>query len=313
MTRGGVQPPALMTVQRSRDDPVARQRIVPIPPRNPRPALHGACTSGRLYRAKPELADIQVFKHYLDATSLRQTIRSVKTTRDRILEKVSSRRLAAALKHQAFCGSRRHDKYLAVALDDGQQMVLHFGMTGCLHYVQRDEPDSAYARMIVTFDNGHQLDYDNKRMLGRVRLVDDFDQSIEQLDPGPDALDITRGCFEERLHGHRGAIKSTLMDQAILAGLGNTCTDEILFQARIHPATPADVLTDTERRTLHRMMQKVLHIDVEIDTTRLPRSYHTPHRQSGAHCPRGNGIIHSSKVGGRSAYFCPACQVKRGR
>jgi formamidopyrimidine-DNA glycosylase len=117
----------------------------------------------------PELPDIQVFKHYLDATSLRQTISGVKVTRDRILAGVSPRRLATALKHQAFCGSRRHGKYLAVALDDGQQMVLHFGMTGCLYYVQRDEPDSAYARMIVTFDNGHRLDYDNKRMLGRVR------------------------------------------------------------------------------------------------------------------------------------------------
>jgi formamidopyrimidine-DNA glycosylase len=263
----------------------------------------------------PELPDVQIFKRYLDATSLRQTIGGVEITRDRILEDLSPRRLAASLKHHAFCESRRHGKYLAVALDDGQQLVLHFGMTGYLHYVQRDEPDSAHARMIVTFANGHRLDYDNQRMLGRVRLVADFDRLIEQLELGPDALDITRACFAERLRGHRGAIKSTLMDQAILAGLGNTYTDEILFQARIHPATPADVLTGSEHRTLHRMMQKVLHkaIDVEIDTTRLPRSYLIPRRHSGARCPRRNGTIRRIKVAGRSTYFCPACQVKRGR
>jgi formamidopyrimidine-DNA glycosylase len=263
----------------------------------------------------PELPEIQVFKRYFDATSLRQTISGVRVTRDRILRDLTPRKLAAALKHQAFCASRRHGKYLAVALEDGQQLVLHFGMTGCLHYVQRDDPDTAYARMIVSFDNGHRLDYDNKRMLGRIRLVPDFNQLIEQLELGPDALGISLACFEERLRGHHGAIKSTLMDQVILAGLGNTYTDEILFQARIHPATPADLLTDAERRTLHRMMQKVLRkaIDVEVDTSRLPRSYLIPRRQSGAPCPRGNGTVHRTKVAGRSAYFCPACQVKRGR
>lgn len=263
----------------------------------------------------PELPDVQIFKRYLDATSLRQEISDVRIVRDRILEDLSPRRLVAALKQQAFCESRRHGKYLAVTLGDGQQLVLHFGMTGYLHYVQHEEPDSAHARMIVTFANGHRLDYDNLRMLGRVRLVTDFDQLIEQLDLGPDALDATRACFEERLRGHRVAIKSTLMDQAILAGLGNTYTDEILFQARIHPATPADVLTESERRTLYRMMRKVLRkaIDVEVDARRLPRSYLIPRRRSGARCPRGNGTIRRTKVAGRSAYFCPACQVKCGR
>jgi formamidopyrimidine-DNA glycosylase len=263
----------------------------------------------------PELPDVQMFKRYLDATSLRQAISSVKITRDRILEDVSRRRLAAALKHRAFCESRRHGKYLAVALDDGQQLVLHFGMTGYLHYAERDEPDSAHARMIVTFENGHRLDYDNQRLLGRVRLVADFDQLIDDLELGPDAMDMTRACFEERLSGHRGAIKSTLMDQAILAGLGNTYTDEILFQARVHPSTPANVLTERERHVLYRMMRKVLRkaIDVDTDTSRLPRSYLIPHRRSGVKCPRRNGTIRRIRVGGRSAYFCPKCQVKRSR
>jgi formamidopyrimidine-DNA glycosylase len=265
-------------------------------------------------RNMPELPDVQMFKRYLDSTSLHQAISSVKVTRDRILEDVSRRRLSAALKHHAFCESRRHGKYLAVALDDGRQLVLHFGMTGYLRYVENDEPDSAHARMIVRFDNGHRLDYDNQRMLGRVRLVDDFDRLIEQLDLGPDAMDVTRAAFEERLRGHRGAIKSTLMDQSVLAGLGNIYTDEILFQSRIHPLTPADVLTERERQALYRMMRKVLRKAIEVDTeaSRLPRSYLMPHRRSGARCPRRNGTIRQIRVGGRSTYFCPACQVKRG-
>jgi formamidopyrimidine-DNA glycosylase len=265
-------------------------------------------------RNMPELPDVQMFKHYLDTTSLHQAISGVKVTRDRILEDVSRRRLSAALKHHAFCESRRHGKYLAVALDDGRQLVLHFGMTGYLRYVENDEPDSAHARVIISFDNGHRLDYDNQRMLGRVRLVDDFDRLIEQLDLGPDAMDVTRAAFEERLRGHRGAIKSTLMDQSVLAGLGNIYTDEVLFQSRIHPLTPADVLTERERHALYRMMRKVLRKAIEVDTeaSRLPRSYLMPHRRSGARCPRRNGTIRQIRVGGRSTYFCPACQVKRG-
>lgn len=261
----------------------------------------------------PELPDIETFKHYLDDTSLRQKITSTTVTKARILEGVSSAQLARALKHSIFCATRRHGKYLAVALEDGRQLVLHFGMTGYLQYVQADEPDSRYARLIVTFDNGHRLDYDNKRMLGRVRLVDDFDRLIETLELGPDALAISAKDFDERLGAHTGAIKSTLMNQAIVAGLGNTYTDEILFQARIHPATPVGLLSGAERKTIYRMMLKVLHkaIEVETERARLPRSYITPHRRAGAPCPRRNGTIHQTRVGGRSAYYCPSCQPRR--
>ncbi|MEO8810930.1 MAG: DNA-formamidopyrimidine glycosylase family protein [Rhodanobacter sp.] len=263
----------------------------------------------------PELPEIETFKRYLDATSLRQKIARVTVTKQRILEGVSSRQLASALKNHSFRDSERHGKYLAIGLDDGRQLVLHFGMTGCLHYVEEAEPDSRHARMIITFDNGHRLDYDNKRMLGRVRLVKDFEHLVEQLDLGPDALELSLACFDERLHGHGGAIKSTLMNQSIVAGLGNTYTDEILFQARIHPATPVDALSEAERKTVYRMMLKVLHkaIAVKADPERLPRSYLVPHRRAGARCPRGNGTIRQTRVAGRSAYFCPACQPRRKR
>jgi hypothetical protein len=93
----------------------------------------------------PELPDVQMFKHYLDTTSLHQAISGVRVTHDRIVEDVSPHRLGSALKHHAFCESRRHGKYLAVALDDGRQLVLHFGMTVYLRHVERDEPDSPHA------------------------------------------------------------------------------------------------------------------------------------------------------------------------
>ena len=265
--------------------------------------------------AMPELPDIETFKRYLDGTSLRQKIRRVRVTKERTLKDVSSRQIAKALQSRSFCASARHGKYLAAALDDGKQLVLHFGMTGYLQYAQEDEPDSPHARVIITFENGRRLDYDNKRMLGRVRLVDDFGALIEQLRLGPDALQVSPAHFDERLREHAGAIKSTLMNQAIVAGLGNTYTDEIPFQARIHPATPVARLDDRERRTIYRMMLKVLHkaIAVETDRSRLPRSYLIPHRYAGAPCPRGNGVVQQTHVAGRAAYFCPQCQPRRDK
>jgi formamidopyrimidine-DNA glycosylase len=265
--------------------------------------------------AMPELPEIETFKRYLDDTSLRQQIRGVTVTKERILKDVSSRQLSSALKNHSFRGSERHGKYLVVDVGGGKQLVLHFGMTGCLHYVDQDDPDSRYARMIVTFDNGHRLDYDNKRMLGRVRLVDDFDDLVDELELGPDALEIGADEFDQRLRPHGGAIKSTLMNQSIVAGLGNTYTDEILFQARIHPATPVDTLSATERKSIYRMMRKVLRkaIDVQGEPDRMPRSYLVPHRHDGAPCPRGNGTVHRTRVAGRSAYYCPVCQPRPGR
>lgn len=261
----------------------------------------------------PELPDVETFKRYLDATSLHQVIRSVRVLRDGILQGVSRQRLQRTLDGRQLCAGHRHGKYLSVRLDADAWLVLHFGMTGFLTYWEDEAPPPPHARMILHFDNGHRLACDCQRMLGKVRLAGDFARFVEEHGLGPDALRVGKAVFDEGLRRRRGAIKSMLMDQSFVAGLGNVYSDEILFQARIHPRTRPVDLPATARGHVFRGMRRILRkaIEVHADPHRMPRGWLLPQRRPGAACPRCGGNLEHVVVSGRTAYFCPACQRLR--
>ena len=108
---------------------------------------------------------------------------------------------------------------------------------------------------------------------------------------GPDPLEMDAASFRERLRGTRGGIKATLMNQKMLAGIGNLYSDEILFQARIHPRTSVAQLDDPTLENLHKETLRVLKTAIEREAypQELPDSFLLSHRQEGARCPRGNG------------------------
>jgi formamidopyrimidine-DNA glycosylase len=100
------------------------------------------------------------------------------------------------------------------------------------------------------------------------------------------------------------------MDQALLAGIGNIYSDEILFRARVDPRRAASRLDDASLRRLHRQIGRVLRMatDRDADPERFPRSWLLPHREDGAACPRRNGEIRKYRIAGRGAFYCPGCQ-----
>lgn len=282
----------------------------------------------------PELPDVERFKTYLDATALHQRIDDVHVENARILDGVSASRLRDVLKGHSLEKSWRHGKYLFVRLDgvekdegntgsdtgsnkdhDRPVLAFHFGMTGSLSYFKDLSDAPEHDRLRLDFDNGYHLSFDNQRMLGRVRLIADPEKFIADQKLGPDALapDLDRKTFESRLAGRRGRLKSVLMNQKLVSGIGNITADEILFQARLHPETPIDSLSEESRKALWREMRNVLKTYVERgagsgDYSDLPRSYLLHAREEGASCPRCNGKIRKFTTAGRSGYFCPACQ-----
>lgn len=193
-------------------------------------------------------------------------------------------------------------------------ITMHFGMTGELEYYSPDRQERPrYARVIFSFEGGHRLAYISRRMLGRVGVADDMAGYIEAHDLGPDALakDLDPKKFVERLQGHRGPIKSTLMNQQIIAGIGNEWGDEILYQAKLHPEAASDELDANRLKKLYRVMRRVLKTGARHggDAGKLPRRYLLVHRDEGR-CPACGARTEKVKVGGRSSYFCPKCQTK---
>ena len=185
----------------------------------------------------PELPEVEIFKRYLDATSLHQRIDDVDVRNTYILKETSARELARGLKGRRFESSRRHGKHLFVRADGELWLRLHFGMTGSLQYFKNDEQAPRYARVLFVFSNNHRLAFDDQRQFGEIGLLKDIDEFLKEHALGPDALKIDLREFRKILGKRRGAVKSVLLNQRIIAGIGNIYADEILFRVRMHPAT----------------------------------------------------------------------------
>lgn len=273
----------------------------------------------------PELPDVQVQKERLDATALHRRIEHVYVSADRILTGVSDTTLRRRLDGRTLRSSRRHGKHLFAEIEDDGWLRLHFGMTGRLAYYRDDgdgdgdgdgdlagPPD--HTRLRLDFSGGGHLAYVNVRRLGQIGLVDDPDAYVEAEGLGPDALDTAfdAGALGSVLEGRTAAVKSALTDQSRIAGIGNVYADEMLFQARIHPETPAGTLDEDDVRRLHEAMRRVLQAAIEARVEDFPDWFLLPRREEGGRCPRCGAELEKSRVSGRVTWTCPREQAPPG-
>jgi len=218
----------------------------------------------------------------------------------------------AALKRagggREFAQVRRHGKHL-FADAGGTWLHLHFGMTGDLGYYRDDPP--RFARVVFDFDNGAHLAFEDMRLFGVADTVDDPDAFIRLHALGPDPLALRLAEFRRLIAKRRGAAKSVLMSQDILARIGNLYADETLFQSSIAPRRPVDRLTSAEIGTIFTTMRKILLTVIERHERGddHPPRYLIHHREEGAPCPRCGGTIVKSVVFGRTTYSCTRHQT----
>lgn len=262
----------------------------------------------------PELPEVEIQKEYLDANALNSRITKTEVRSPEMLAGVSVRQLQRALKGRVFERSRRHGKYLFARVSGGPWLVMHFGMTGSLQFFREKDQEPKFSRILIYFEKGRRLAYISRRKLGRVQLVDSVGEFIEEQQLGPDALDPTYSFkqFNQSYAGSSSMIKSALMNQKALAGVGNEYSDEILYQAGVHPQKKCREMSEEDLKLVYRQMRKVLRTAVErkADPSRYPRSFLLPHRHGDGKCPGGKGDLKSIKVGGRTSFFCPSRQRK---
>src|SRR5215216_699577 len=262
----------------------------------------------------PELPDVEVFRRYVNSTSLHQNIESVEVRNGKILGGVSARKLQSTLKGRRFESTRRHGKNLFVGLDGGGWLLMHFGMTGRLKYFKDMDQDPPHDRFLISFENRYHLAFDCQRMFGKVDLIEDLEEFVREKKLGPDPLELDSASFRERFEGKKGSVKSALMNQQVVAGVGNIYSDEILFQAHLYPGTRIERLDDAALEKLFQETRRVLKTAIErgANPQMIPDHFLLSHRREGEKCPRGNGEIRKIKAAGRTAYYCPACQAKTG-
>ncbi len=250
----------------------------------------------------PELPEVETYARYFAKHALHQRVKSVRVLDERILADIRKETFVRKLRGRTFTEVRRHGKHL-FANAGSIWLHLHFGMTGDLSYY-RDEPPR-FAKVVFDFDDGAHLAFEDMRLFGLANLVDSPDAFIRDRKLGPDPLELTFKAFAQLLEGRRGAIKSLLMSQEILAGLGNLYVDEILFQTSIHPRRAVHRLRDAEKRALFTIMRRILKTAIARD---LPPRALFHHRDTDEPCPRCGGTLRRAVVFGRTTYYCGAHQ-----
>jgi formamidopyrimidine-DNA glycosylase len=256
----------------------------------------------------PELPDVEHYRRFFSERATGRTVARLQAD-PTIVRNTTPRALAAALRGRRFEEPTRHGKWL-ICWTDGPALLLHFGMTGALVW-SGDEPERhRHDRLTLEFVGGGELRYRNMRKLGGVWLAHDLEEAGAILGPlGPDALGLDRRHILELLSRRRGGLKAALMDQTLLAGIGNLLADEILWQARLHPKRTLDSLSDQERAELASSLRRVVRDSIEHDYVARKRSWlsHVRGRPDAA-CPRCGTPLARTVAAGRTTYFCPNCQ-----
>jgi formamidopyrimidine-DNA glycosylase len=257
----------------------------------------------------PELPDVEGFREILVSCARGRRISRVEVNDAGVLHGVSAQRLRRGLEGHRFAEPERRGKWL-LARTDGPTVLLHFGMTGELVCCRAADPPHPHDRVVFTVGRD-QLRYRDQRKLQGVWFAAGSESDAERIlgDQGPDAMTIGRAEFERRLSGRRGRIKTALVQQSVLAGLGNLLSDEILWRAGIPPTRRASDLTGDELRTLHTTMRRVLASSVRVGRIPPRPSWLTGRRDDAdPRCPRCGGPLRRDRIAGRGTVWCPRCQ-----
>jgi len=266
----------------------------------------------------PELPEVETIRNELAPWVVGESFTQVDIRDPKVACGDSAEEVGGRLIGQKVESLKRRGKYLIFRLANGKSLIIHLRMTGALLL----DPGEAtrYARAVFYLSNGRRLVFGDRRRLGKMWVLDDAGSVVCKLGPEPLDNGFAASVLQQRLGRHHIPIKAALLDQAIVAGIGNMYADEALFVAGIHPLRPADSLTLKEVRTLHRCIRKVLRSAIgskgaSVDTYVRPDGklgtahfdFKVAHR-GGEPCPVCGNTIERVVVQNRGTYFCPKCQ-----
>jgi len=263
----------------------------------------------------PELPEVEARRKAAEQVLRGRRIEAVAAAEDRIVfEGVAPRTFARRLAGRRVEAVRRKGKHLWLELDRRPWPTLHFGMGGDFHAYRTPAERPRFWKVEFRTEDGVRLGMTNPRRLGRIRLLEDPAGSSPIRDLGPDPLVELPGprAFQERLGVRRAPIKAVLLDQSVLAGVGNWIADEVLYQAGIDPRRRGTDLDPRELGAIRRILDRVIRkaVAVDADKDRFPRTWLFHHRwgrDPGARTARGETVRYLT-VGGRTTAWVPEVQ-----
>lgn len=264
----------------------------------------------------PELPEVETIKNDLTKTILGKKITGVCVNDHRVIREPSPAEFKKSLEGLTVKNILRRGKLLILELSNGRALTIHLKMTGQLVYPGKVKN----SRVAFHLSDGGVLDFNDQRLFGELRLINDWKKLKFVQGLGPEPFDLTSADFKDMLSKKKTKIKPLLMDQGFIAGIGNLYASEILFRSKINPQRPGQSLTNEEKETLYREIKKVLtsaikhggsSVDDYVRVSGKPGDYvrfHQVYGRKGKPCFVCGSPVKKFTQGGRGTYFCPKCQ-----
>jgi formamidopyrimidine-DNA glycosylase len=274
----------------------------------------------------PELPEVETVRARLEPRLVGRRFERVEIHDPRLTRPDDPAGVAAQLEGEQVAALDRRGKYLIVRFESGRVLLIHLRMTGqlLLHANGGSTPaEDVHRRAVVRLDDGSDVIYRDMRRFGTWQLLDEEDVApylAQRIGREPLLRSFTSKRLAEALEGRRAPLKSALLDQRRLAGVGNIYADEALWRARLHPLRPAGELTAAEIAALHRGIRSALRAGIARQGATLS-NYRTPdgspggmqeefkvYGREGEPCQRCGTPIEKIRAAGRGTWYCPFCQ-----
>lgn len=266
----------------------------------------------------PELPEVETIRAQLAPRLEGRTLARVEIFDPRLTRPHDLFEVIEELEGDVVVGVERRGKYLLLRLESGLALLVHLRMTGSFGFAP-----VSHERAVIDLDDGSRLAYRDVRRFGTWLVLDGGDlEPYLAAKNGPEPLGprFTSTWLARQLARRRAPVKAVLLDQRVVAGLGNIYADEALWRARVSPLRPANELEPGDVNRVHRGIRAALRAGIERQGSTL-RDYATPNGSAGAMqdefrvygrdgqpCPRCGTTIAKARVGGRGTWFCPRCQ-----
>jgi len=276
----------------------------------------------------PELPEVETVRRGLQQHLVGRRIVAVEVGRERVVRRTSREELIAGLTDVVVTAADRRGKYLLCPLDTGDSMMIHLRMSGQVLLAEAGAERPAHTHVVMHLDDGREAWFVDPRTFGEVVVFDPDRIEIEL--PGVAALGIDpiadefpRAALRRVVRSTARGLKPLLLDQRVIAGIGNIYADEVLHRARLRPDRPANSIDAAATWRLHAAIVDILNASIAaggstlgdaqyVDLMGSSGSYQDDHRvygRTGERCSTcGRGWIRRTVSGGRSTHFCPVCQ-----
>ena len=258
----------------------------------------------------PELPEVNTVMKLFREHCLNKKVIQVMVKDDLILRNSSEDEFKKLITGNKFVNTYRQGKYFFGLLENDYSVLFHLGMTGDPVYYFKNQEAPSHERFSIRFEDGTILGYNDPRKFSNIRVLQDYQSYLQEIKLGPDALSISKNDFIEAFEKRKSSVKGVLLNQKLIAGIGNLYADEICFQSKVHPGSNIENLDSTILKTLYTNTKKILKLAVRKNAYYqiYPEDWFWKWRKESKSTAKNRWTVKKAKIAGRTTFWVDEIQ-----